>query len=272
MSPLALIAIKRRRAPIWYVRVLCPLWGAQLVRESNVSLFPRRHLHNFNGHRPHVKMVVAPEQAQRTRLQHIHVVRPVQLHLAYPIAQVMGIRNHNLVHWPVLEPRRTLGRQLDTPQRATVREDGGGQEALHPRLCVSRLGQLNREPVMPFCGGRDETRTDQRYYFTQLAGLEKCLVMILNTYGRRESPFRWLGNTFRAVVAGNCSVPRHPSWCRSPTNCGQWRRPTVTEHGTPCTHNCQSYTWSNGQPWNADTMDTGEPRRDTCHWCCRWTI
>jgi hypothetical protein len=39
------------------------------------------HLHHVNGHGLYIKMIVTPEQAQSSRFQHVHFMRPVEFDL-----------------------------------------------------------------------------------------------------------------------------------------------------------------------------------------------
>lgn len=122
-----------------------------------VRLLSRRHLHGFHRDRLDVEVVVAPEQAQRPGLQDVHLVRPIQLDLAHVVAQVVRVRDDNLVLRPVLQAGRALG-QVDAAQRSPVRVDGRRHVALHPALGLPRLRQLNREAVVALCGTTNRFR------------------------------------------------------------------------------------------------------------------
>lgn len=97
-------------------------------------------------------MIVAPQQAQRTRLQHVHFVRPAHLDLAEAFAQIVRIRDDNLIGRAVLHPRRQLWRQIDVAQNAAIRENVHAQIAAHPMFGILRLGQLEGEAIVAFCG------------------------------------------------------------------------------------------------------------------------
>lgn len=97
-------------------------------------------------------MVVAPEQAQRRRLQHVHVVRPGQFHLTDSIAKIVWIGNHHLVDCAMLKPCRALWGEVQTSDCTPLREDSSRQVTLDPWLRCFWLGKFDREPVVAFWG------------------------------------------------------------------------------------------------------------------------
>lgn len=98
-------------------------------------------------------MVVAPEQTQRPWLEHIHFVRPIQLDFANVVAQIVRIRDDNLVFGAMFEASRALG-EVDATQCTAVRVNGRRHVALHPSLGLSWLRQLDGETIVALCKGR----------------------------------------------------------------------------------------------------------------------
>lgn len=65
-------------------------------------LLSGRHVQRFDRYRFHVQMIVAPQQAQRSRFQYVHLVRPIHFDFTETFAQIMRIRDDDLIRGTVL--------------------------------------------------------------------------------------------------------------------------------------------------------------------------
>lgn len=77
-------------------------------------------------------------------------MRPIQFDFANIVAQIVWIRNNNLVFGAVFESSGTFG-EIDATQCAAIRINRCRHVALHPTFCLSWLRQLNGESIVAFC-------------------------------------------------------------------------------------------------------------------------
>ena len=130
-----LLRKRKRRALNIKVKLL-------ILLTINDDLLSRRHLHHINGNCFNVKMVIAPEETQRSGFKHIHFMWPVELnlkkeeegnkknlnlkfasvsifvalaHLIHSFSHFIGIRNDNHVRLAMLEPLCAFRCQIHVP-------------------------------------------------------------------------------------------------------------------------------------------------------------
>lgn len=107
------------------------------------------HLHCFNGYGFYVEMIVAPEQTQRSWFEHIHFVRPIQFDFANVVAEIVLIRDDNLIFGAMFESSGAFG-EIDATQCTAIRINRRRHIALHPSFGLSRLCQFNGESIVSF--------------------------------------------------------------------------------------------------------------------------
>jgi len=92
-------------------------------------------------------VVIAPQEADRARLQHIHVVLPVEVYLAH-WPDVICVRHHKAPRRAVLEFLISTRSEVEVADYVVVTVQSDFHEALHPRLGFGGLGQVQSYSVV----------------------------------------------------------------------------------------------------------------------------
>lgn len=213
-------------------------WLARWRGNGDDNLLSGWHLHRFNDYGFDVEMIVAPEQTQRSWLEHIHFVRPVQFDFANIVAQIVWIRNDNLIFGAMFESRSTFG-EIDATQCTTIRINRCRHIALHPAFCLSWLRQFNGESIVSFWK-RDLSFVRYGVTWGAVKGF---------TYDKMEILFRWPNSICPVTVTLDRFVVvaadgDRTVWLRFQMN---WtRRFSVGLHDSPWWHSCLCCTWNSG--------------------------